>query len=200
METVTLESVANIVTFVAPGYFAARAYGVLYAKADKELSRVLVESVLFSLPIIGAYDYLYDLVWPGNLPSTTTAKYALPLVIVSILVGFLFAYLRRTAPVRKLATQLNLPGPHEDFVQTQFRKLESNEPVTVTLRDESVFSGTPQGGSVYRNGQPRHYFFNNVAWYNKEKNEWEEREGSIMLDISDVSYIETANPLPPDQW
>ena len=156
MESVTLENVANIITFVAPGYFAAKAYGVLYAKAEKDLSRVLVESVLFSLPIIG----MYELLWSGEPPNVTSAKYAVPLLIFSVVIGLAFAYLRKTPPVRKLALGMNLPGPHEDFIQTQFRKLESNEPVTVTLRDGSVFSGTPQGGSIYRTNQPRHYFFN----------------------------------------
>jgi small nuclear ribonucleoprotein (snRNP)-like protein len=63
--------------------------------------------------------------------------------------------------------------------------------VTVTLKDGTVFSGTVDRLSRYVHSGPKHYCFANLAWYNEEEKEWEEREGSLVIERDEIKYIET---------
>lgn len=191
---VTLQDVANVITFVAPGFVALRTYGIVYAKGEKDFAQLVVLSIICSLPIVAAYNFTFGL----KEVASTTAPYVLGLVMFSSAIGLLSAALRRSRVVRKIASRLRFPEPDEDFVKTQFNKLGQGEPVTVKLKNGELFSGTPQGGSLYRAGQPRPYFFSNVAWFDAEKEQWDERPGSIIIDLNDVEYIQTAQTLPED--
>lgn len=202
MESITigLQDVANLVVFIAPGYFACRTYSTVHSKGDKSFSRILIESAVFSLPIVA----IYNVVWHSftdQVAASTSVKYVLPLLILSFLVGLLFARLRAWRWPRSVARRFGFPDADEDFIHALFNQLSKNEAVTVRLKNGSVFSGTPQGGSTYRNGSSRQYYFNNVAWYNdspKAKTNWEERPGSLIIDLEEVMYMETAKALPKD--
>jgi hypothetical protein len=199
--TIGLQDVANLVVFIAPGYFAGRTYSAVHSKSDKDFSRILLESAVFSLPIVS----VYDLIWQQLSDQTavsTSVWYVLPLLLVSFAVGLGAAKVRGAKWSRPIARQLGFPGADEDFMRAQFHKLAGDEAVTVRLKSGSFFSGTPQGGNSYKSGTRRQYFFNNVAWYNNEaKNastQWEERPGSLIIDLDEVMYIETAKSLPRD--
>jgi hypothetical protein len=194
---ITLEAVANIVTLVIPGYVASRTYAAVYAKGDKDFSRVLIESVALSLPILGAFNLLWKLA-PGDQRSPTSSAYVLLLLAFSIVLGLLGAWLRRQTRVKQVIRKLSLPAPDEDFIRNQFSKLTRNEAVTVTLQNGDIFSGTPQGGSILKDGASRQYYFNNIAWYDKETKAWDVRTGSIVIDLGHVEYIETERRLPKD--
>jgi hypothetical protein len=200
MDYITLEDVANIIILVAPGYFAIRAYSLIYSKQDKEYARLLIESAIFSVPIVSAYNVLWRFVAPNYAATATSARYVLPLLLLSTCIGWAVSAVRKTRVANKLAQRLRLPGPDEDFIRMQFEKLKHNEPVTVVLKNDAIFSGTPQGGNTFRNGYPRQYYFNNIAWYAKRKKggSWEERDGSLIIDLGEVRFIETSQPLPRD--
>jgi len=57
---VSLQDVGNIVSFVAPGYFAIQTYSLIYAKRDRNFSKLLIESVVFSLPIVTLTNLLWE--------------------------------------------------------------------------------------------------------------------------------------------
>ncbi len=195
---ITLEGAANIVTLIIPGYVAGRAYASVYAKGDKDFSRILVESVALSLPILSLFNLLWT--WaPGNAqPEPTRSIYILLLLAFSTTLGLLFARLRKLQFFKQLARPFAIPDPEQDFLRQQFAKLTRNEVVSVTLQNGDVFSGTPQGGSIYKEGVARHYYFNNVAWFNKTTGSCDERPGSIVIDLTNVLHVETERPLPKD--
>ena len=196
---ITLDNVASIVTFIAPGYFALKAYSLVYSKGEREFSQQLVVSAVCSLPIVSAYNFLWHSIFHGRLAPTPSAGYALPLVCLSIAAGLLIAYARRMPLVRTLARRLHLPAPEEDFIRLQFSKLRKGEAVAVTLKNDEIFSGTPQGGSTFKGDEPHHYYFSNIAWFDEKAQKWNERPGSLIIDLNEVSYIATPRPLPDDQ-
>lgn len=194
----TLKDVANIVTLIIPGYVAARAYASVYAKGDKEFARIFIESIVLSLPIVAIFNAL----WPTSASASDSAVlsplYVVLLLLFSATIGLLGARVRRFAFIKLLLRPFSVPAPDEDFIRQQFGKLTRNEVVSVTLQNGDVFSGTPQGGNIYHAGHSRQYYFNNIAWYNKDTGAWEERSGSIIIDLSHVLHIETERKLPKD--
>ncbi len=198
MDTVTLQGVANTIVYIMPGYFAIRVYVSVFAREDKDFAKLVVESAVFSLVIVSVFNSIWQDVFRHKIPVVTNANYVLLLFIFSLACGWLAAFVRKSERVRQLGRQLGLPGPDEDFMKVQFSKLRKSESVTITLKDGSIFSGTPEGWNTFRIGFPRQYYFNNLAWYDKEKHTWNERTGSIIIDLNEVQYIETAKALPRD--
>lgn len=194
---ITPEDVANVVLFVIPGYFALKTYAIIYAKRERDFSLTVLESIACSLPIISLYNLLWE-VLTTKTPPLVSARYVVPLLLTSVVVGWLWALLRRTGPVREWARKLRLPAADEDFIRAQFSKLGRTEFLTVALKNGEVFSGTPQSGSIIRDGAPRQYSFNDVIWYDKAKNTWEQTEGSIIIDLDEVQYFLTERRLPRD--
>jgi len=193
---VTFQDVANIVLFVIPGYFALKTYTIIYSKRDKEFPRIVLESIAYSLPIVSLYTLGWEFVTDKE-PIFASARYVVPLLALSIFVGWLFATLRGLSVFKKLARQFRLPSEaDEDFIRAQFSKLGKNDLVTVALRNGDVFAGTPQAGSILRDGASRQYSFNDIFWYDKNKNNWEQSEGSIIIDLGEVLYFETETQLP----
>jgi len=187
---ITLQDAANIVTFVAPGYFAIRIYAANYTKRDKEFSRLLVESVVLSFPIAAFTSWLWRLI-TGSVPLSTDALFALTLLLLASGLGFGFSWLRVQWPMRQIADMLGLGMPDEDFIRTKFALLKSNDSVTITLKNGEIFSGTPGGGSMYTKDGPREYYFTDIAWYDKSKGAWDNRPGGLILNLDQVEYIET---------
>lgn len=194
---ITSQDVANVVLFVIPGYFALKTYAIIYAKREREFSLTLLESIAYSLPIVSVYSLLWAVV-TDSPPAFASVRYVVPLLLLSVVMGWLWALARRTAFVRSCARKLRLPGADEDFIRAQFSKLGKTEFLTVALKNGEVFSGTPQSGSILRDGTPRQYSFNDVIWYNKAKNDWEQTEGSIIIDLDEVLYFQTERQLPRD--
>lgn len=194
---ITLQDVANVVLFVIPGYFALKTYSVIYAKRERDFSLTVLESIAYSLPIVSLYSLLWEL-FTNHAPVFVSARYVIPLLLISVMTGWVVALLRRTSLVKSLARRLRLPNADEDFLRAQFSKLGETEFLTVALRNGDVFSGTPQSGSIMRDGTPRQYSFNDVIWYNKDSGDWEQTEGSIIIDLDEVLYFQTERQLPRD--
>jgi hypothetical protein len=184
-----------IASFIVPGYFAIFGYALVHTKANKAFSKLLIESVALSLPLVG----LYNAIW-GHLVHhpiySTSVKYFVPLLLLSLGVGYVFARVRDTDPLKRATKLLRLRGPSDDFIEVQFKKLKKSEVITVTLKNDEVFSGIRKGLSAYRKGEPQRCYFNYVAWYDKTTQTWNDRTGSLIISLDDVRYIETTNMLP----
>jgi hypothetical protein len=192
---ISLQDVANIVTFIAPGYFAIQVYSLIYAKREREFSRLLVESVVYSLPLVFITNFLWENILHRPHVDSLNLKYSALLFAVSLGFGALSTYLRVHWPVNAIAAKLGLGSPDEDFIKTQLLRLKADDPdknvVTVTLKDGKVFSGTVNRLSRYAHNGPKHYCFANLAWYNQKTKRWEEREGSLIIEREEIQYIET---------
>jgi hypothetical protein len=195
-------TVPNIAIFVVPGYFALQAYSSVHSKADKDFSKLLVESIAFSLPLVGIYNPIFDWIykhWFGGMPqniTVTDVKYFLPLLLIAPLLGFVWARLRDEKWSKQLASKFGIRGPNNDFIETQFKKLKSDALTTITLKNGEIFAGVRAGISSYRKDERQKCYFNFVKWYNKDTGSWDTREGSLIFAIDDVEYIETSHPLP----
>ena len=191
---ITLQDVANIVSFIAPGYFAMQVYSVVYTKRDRDFSRLFVESIIYSLPILT----LANIIWQRVLgePETTSIniRYALILFGIAVVAGFLVATLRTRWPFKQLAILCGFGLPDEDFVKTQLLRINVKNSrlnaVTVKLKSGSVFSATVDRLSRYSQDGPKYYSFTNLAWLT-ESGKWDERDGNLIIARDEIEYIET---------
>lgn len=194
----TPDSIANVVALVAPGYFAIQAYAIVYAKAEKDFSRLVVESIAYGLLIVSVYNFAWRLIFGDNPINALAVGYFVPLLITSWLLGAGFSFVRDTRLAHWIAKRLHFPGPDDDFIRVQFKKLPPDSLVTVTLKTGEIFSGTPEGLSTMSNKYPQRLYFSNIAWFNKDRkrSRWEVRPGSVIIASEDILYIETDLPLP----
>lgn len=192
---VSLESIANVTLFIAPGYFAMQVYSLIYAKRDRDFSRLVVESIVYSLPLVALANVLWERLL--GLPQATALSgwYVLFLLMVSLGAGALFTFMRTRWPLQQLAARLGFGSPNEDFVKTQLNRIDQqdsdNNVVLVTLKSGKVFSGTIDRLSRYSPLSPNYYYFTNLAWLDEEKHRWVERDGGIIVERGEIEYIET---------
>ena len=194
---VSLQDVANIVVFVAPGYFAMQVYSLVYAKKDRDFSRLLIESIIYSLPIVTIVNIVWQNVLVQPPVSTLNIAYALLIFVASLFFGGLATILRASQPIQSLATRIGLGSPDEDYVKRQLMRIDTLDPnknsVTVKLKSGTVFSGTIDrlDMSRYTPDGPMYYYFSNLAWFNENTDEWDVREGGILIERGEIEYIET---------
>lgn len=192
---VSLQDVANIVTFIAPGYFAIQVYSLIYAKKDRDFSRLLVESIVYSLPLVTFVNIIWQNLIGLAIPSSVNVEYALLLLVVAVLAGGLTTVLRNHWPIQPIASRLGLGSPDDDFIKTQLGRIDNKNPnknpVTITLKSGAVFSGTIDQLSRYTPDGPVYYYFTYLAWFNEATNGWDERDGGIIVERSEIEYIET---------
>jgi hypothetical protein len=194
-DVISLQDVANIVTFIAPGYFAIQIYSLIYAKRPREFSHILIESVVYSLPIVTLANILWEKAFGQSFASSAQVMYALLLLATALLTGAAATVLRTRWPMNKIAERWDLGSPNEDFVKTQFQRINTDHidesSVTVTLKSGGVFSGTVNRLSRYVTDGPKYYYFDNLAWYNEKNGKWDERDGGIIIEREEIEYIET---------
>jgi hypothetical protein len=197
--SISLQDVANVITFVVPGYFAIQLYVIRYAKRERDFSKLLVESIMVSLPLVALTNVLWEKVLDRAAVDSLNTEYALLLLAVSVVAGGLFAFLRTRQPLRGLAQRLGLGSPEEDFVKEQFARLNPGDAaVTVVLKNGDTFSGTPARASRHSQNGRRYYYFSNLVWFNAKTSEWSERKGGIIIEQEEIEFIETP-PLKDDE-
>lgn len=192
---VSLQDIANIVSFVAPGYFAMQVYSLVYAKKERDFSKLLIESVIFSLPIVALSNIIWEQILNCKPVVGISAKYTLLLTIIAVTGGIIATLLRKRWPFKDIALLFGLGSPNGDFVKTQLERIDVNDAdnssVTVSLKNGSIFSGTSDRIDRYSHDGPLYYYFANLAWYNKHSDAWEEQDGGIIVERSEIEYIVT---------
>lgn len=192
---VSLQDVANIVSFVAPGYFAIQVYSLIYAKKDRDFPRLVIESVIFSLPLVTLSNIMWEKLLQQPPVTSLNIAYATLLLGIAVLSGALATLLRKKWPLKDLALLFGIGSPSGDFVKTQLERIDVNDPnnssVTVSLKNGSIFSGTADRISRYSHDGPLYYCFSNLAWFNSETDKWEEQGGGIIVERNEIDYIVT---------
>jgi hypothetical protein len=186
---VSLQDIANIVTFIAPGYFAITIYAIKYAKSERSISRLVIESMVWSLFFVAINNYIWEKLLNHSPATSLNKEYILILLTVAVIAGFVAAELRLRWPIKQIASRLGVDSPHEDFVKTHFIGLQSGDFVSVKLKSGTAFSGRPTSGSIYTKDGPRKYCFEDIAWYDDDKHSWEETDNTIMVDLREIEYI-----------
>lgn len=193
---ISAQSIATIASFVAPGFFALQVYGRVIPKVDRDFPRVLIESLAYSVLITGSYNGFIAHVFNAKTINATSIKYFLPLLAISILLGYVIGRGIDSKAFKRVAATLKLQGASDDFIDAQFRKVGKNELLTVTLKNGEIFKGVRAKISTYQKGEPQMCYFNYFSWYDKNNNEWVRRNGSLIFCLQDVQYIETARKIP----
>lgn len=194
MEIQLFQDVATIVTFVAPGYFAIQIYSLMHAKRDREFSRLLIESVVYSLPIVALGSVVWH-VFFQQPPQSIDVLYVALLIGVALVTGALAGWLRMRWPIERLSSWLHIDEPNSNFIKSEFRRINTTKPetsaVTIRLKSGATFSGTIDQMSRYTHNEQLHFSFTNIAWYDSTKNKWDERTGNIIVARDEIEYIET---------
>lgn len=199
MEIQLLQDIATIVTFIAPGYFTIQVYSLMHAKKEREFSRLVIESIIYSLPIVTLCSAVWHLFF-GQAPQSIQTGYVALLIGVAILVGIVAGWLRMLWPIKQLARWLHIPEPNSDFLKNELGRINTTTPaasaVTVQLKSGSVFSGTVERVTRQtHDGSPMYFSFTNIAWFNETTSRWNERKGNIIVSRDEIEYIETSQLL-----
>jgi hypothetical protein len=189
---ISLQDVANIITFIVPGYFALQVYATIYTKKPREFPNLLIESVVFSVPLVAIANLIWTDVFDLATIDSPNVRYIALLIGLSIVAGLLATYLREHWPVKQIAARYGFDSPNEDFIKSQFGRLDpQSNAVTVTLKDGSVFSGTPKRMSRHSHDSRQYYYFTDIARYDKKGDIWQEQPGGVIVERDEVQYIET---------
>lgn len=199
MEIQLFQDVATIATFIAPGYFAIQIYSLMHAKKEREFSRLVIESVVYSLPIVALGSALWQMCF-GQAPQSIETGYVALLIGMAIFIGIVAGWLRTRWPVAHLADFLHIDEPNNNLIKSEFKRIDTSKPeitaVTVRLKSGAVFSGTIDRMSRYtHNDETLHLSFTNIAWFNEATNQWNEREGNVIISRDEIEYIETSRLL-----
>src|SRR5579883_2219866 len=104
---------------------------LVHTKVERDFSKVAVESIALSLPITGLYNAFWRHILLKGSPDktlyTTSIKYAIPLLLIAIVVGYGWGWLRKKKPLNAISRTLMLPSPSDDFMAAQWAKLHGNE-------------------------------------------------------------------------
>lgn len=196
-DPITLESIANIVVFIAPGYFALRVYALINSKRQRDFSVLAVESIVYSLPIVAAVNFIWINLLNQPETSALDAGYALLLIITAVVVGALATFARNHWPAREIAAKLGLGSPNEDFIKTQLQRIDTSDPenntVVIKLKNGGLFSGTIDQFSRYDTNSPMYLYLSNLAVFDDNLKSWIERDGGLIIERGEVDYIETPN-------
>jgi hypothetical protein len=189
------QNVATVVTFVAPGYFVIQVYSLMHAKRDREFSRLLVESVVYSFPIVAMSSVVWQAVF-GKNPGSLEVGYIALLIGLAIAVGMAAGLLRMRWPIKQFARFLRIEEPNSDFLKSQLVRINASKSnssaLTVQLKSGAAFSGTIDRMTRYtHDGRPMYFSFTNIAWYNQASGKWDERKGNIIISRDEIEYIET---------
>lgn len=187
-ESITLQNVADIVRFIVPGYIMLRIYTTLFARPERSFFHLMLECLVYSLPLVACADWVWKIT-VGEEIRSVTVPYAGLLLVTAVVAGCVLGVAMPF--IVRILQKYNLASPKVDFVGSIFRGLGKDDVVTVTLKSEEVFSGRPIRSAVYASGSPREYYFDSVAWYDKATGQWDVRSGGIIINLDEVAYIET---------
>lgn len=194
MEIELFQDIATVVTFIAPGYFAIQIYSLMHAKQDREFSRILVESIVYSLPLVAFGSIIWQLLL-GRSPQSLEVGYIALLISLALITGTVAGLLRLQWPIKHLARLLHIEEPNSDFLRGQLRRINSvksnSSAVTVQLKSGVTFSGTVDSTTRQIHNQPMYFSFANIAWYNEASGKWDERKGNVIVSRDEIEYIET---------
>jgi uncharacterized protein DUF6338 len=199
---VTAVEVANILTFVAPGYFARVSYQNRFPQrpATGDLAE-LVAAVALSLPLVAAADLFTR--WLGWSRDPLALRYVVLLLGTAIVAGYLAAVIRDTAWFREVLGWFGLRhAPESSVLELVMRSLKrADAQLTITLRDGDVVAGTPRHWSGDPEVKLREIYLTNVRWYDGEKHEWDEPQtsGGVLVNVGDIASIQVDPGGPQDE-
>lgn len=189
-DALTAEQVGQVMTYVAPGYFARSAYTARFPCPDQPHFNILITSVATSLPLVAAAHGIAELLKVPTRP--TEAGYVALLLALSMLVGYCFAAVREPQWVRKRLADIGITSQPEALLTTQVLKPLSDRFVTVNFKDGRKLSGVPKAGPVLPEDGINEFYLTYPAWWDEEQDDFvetDENEAAVLVWIENIHNI-----------
>lgn len=176
--------VAQVVTYVAPGFMARLGYRARYPGPDTPAGEVLIVSVVASLPLVAFARW----VLPGT-PKPTAVGYVAFLLALGFILGYFVAFLRGRDWVKNLLALLDYRiEPEGTIYAGLLRHMSDDATVTVERKDGRLIWGAPRRGPQHKDdGVAELYLV-----YPKEPGDdggWVSMGAGVIVPLIEVSAI-----------
>lgn len=187
--TVSAEQVAQIVSFVAPGFFARAAYSLRFPHNKLDEFTAVVASVVVSLPLVAIANVAARKL--GIPLSPTDIKYLCVLIGGSLLIGYVAGWLRNLPSVRRSLSRILPYQPDPSNYARMLLALPSSAVVTVEFTDGRRVSGTPVAGPGVAEDKISDLVLTHPAWLDLRSGQWTEdgTGGAIIIPLSQVHNV-----------
>jgi hypothetical protein len=177
-------AVAQVITYVAPGFMARLGYRARYPGPDTPPGEVLIISVVTSLPLVAFVRW----VLPGTQKATEVG-YVACLLALGLLLGYFIAFIRGRERTKNLLAILDYHiQPEGTIYAGLLRHMGDDATVTVERKDGRLIWGCPRRGPQHKgDGVAELYLV-----YPKELGENGERVSlgaGVIVPLTEVSAI-----------
>jgi hypothetical protein len=175
--------VGQVVTYVAPGFLAQLGYQARYPAPERSAGRVLIVSVVLSLPLVAVADLMHGSHKPTRL------LYVLALTAGSFALGYLLACVRGRKWAKWLLAWAGYRIQPEDTIYAQTLKHMSDAAtVLVELKDGRRVRGTPRcGPETQDDGINELYLTHPEA--ERADSTWYSPGAGVIVPLGEVSNI-----------
>jgi hypothetical protein len=176
--------VAQVITYVAPGFMARLGYRARYPGPDSPPGEVLIVSVVTSLPLVAFIRW----VLPGT-QTATNVGYVACLLAAGLVLGYFIAFIRGRDLTKGLLAKIDYRTQPEGTIYAGLLRHMSNDAtVTVERKDGRLIWGCPRRGPQHKDdGVAELYLV-----YPKELDENGERVSlgaGAIIPLTEVSTI-----------
>lgn len=139
-------AVANLVTYIAPGFVARTAWRARYPTVDTPAGETLIVSAVMSLPLVALVQALI----PGH-QQPDQLGYVVALLGGSALLGYGAAQVRGTRSVRELLGRIGYQfDPAGSIYSQTLALMGKDESVVIELQDGRRVWGSPRKGPQHK--------------------------------------------------
>jgi uncharacterized protein DUF6338 len=187
----TADEVGQIVSYIAPGFAARRAYAGRFPHPDPSEMTLLVSSVVLSLPIVALAVTLGPAFGIDEADPTDLA-YVTLLLGIAVLGGYAFAAVRALPRTRAALAKIGLAYQPEGSVWAQaLLGLPADAVVTVEFTDGRKLSGTPSMGPALAGSEPMQLCLTHPAWWDPHRQSWvaEGAGGAVIVPLDQIHSV-----------
>lgn len=186
MSDVVLDAnaVAQVITYVAPGFLVRLGYRARYPGPDKPPGEVVIISVAASLPLVAIVRAL----WTGS-PKPTEVGYVAVLLGLGFAAGYILAFVRGRRLIKKLLAALDYRLEPEGTIYAQLLSpMSATATVLIELKDGRKLWGCPRSGPQYKDdGINELYLAYPEASADGE--EWVSAGAGLIVPLSEITTI-----------
>jgi Family of unknown function (DUF6338) len=191
VEALTAEEVGQLVTFIAPGFFARLIYTGRFPRREPQEFALLISSVVFSLPLVALTNAVAPLLGIDDT-NVTDLPYVLLLLTLAMLAGYLAATVRGWPRARELLARIGLVYQPESSIYAQtLLALPEDAVVTVEFNDGRKLSGTPRLGPGLATEDIAELYLTHPSWWDPTRAEWVESGagGGVIVPLENVHSV-----------
>jgi len=184
---VSAEDVGNVLTYVAPGFFAYAVYRSRLEQARPEATQQLVVAIAASVPLVALGNLVADALNIGR--SVADAGYVLCLLATGVVVGYLLASVRTRDRTRRAFRRLGLMRAPEASVFARTLGPLKGASVTVQLKDKRKVSGSALLWPSTAEDGVGELYLSGPAWWSPKTNDFIEAGQGLILRLDEVQSI-----------